>query len=135
MIKYTIKKTTCQYAIIDDNVNYIENLSTAEFEDFLSKQTPESLQSLELKINHELFLDTLLMEIRRATIKYSSQKKKNRMARQQLLMHDIEVLDSLIQTQHNPDADALDELNDKKAALEKILDYEAEGAFVRSRVK
>ena len=57
------------------------------------------------------------------------------MVKQQLLMHDIEVLDSLIQGQQDPDIDALDELNEKKAALEQILDYEAEGAFVRSRIK
>ena len=75
LIKNTIKHTTCQYALINDDPDYIPNLSQVDFESFLATQTPESLQTLNLAINHELFFDTLLMEIRRATLKYSSQKK------------------------------------------------------------
>ena len=43
------------------------------------------------------------MEIRRATIKFSSKKKKDRQANQQLLMHDIEVLENLLQNQQVAD--------------------------------
>ena len=63
------------------------------------------------------------MEIRRATINFSSKVKKDRIAKQQLLMHDIEILEALSQNQLNPDKDIIDELNQKKEALENILDY------------
>ena len=133
LIKDTIKKTTCQYSVIDNDPNFIQKLSREEFDAFASSHTPESLQTLDLVINNELFLDTLLMEIRRTTIKYSSQKKKKRITQQKLLMHDIETLNQLVQSQQIPDIDAVNELNEKKNALEKILDYEAEGAFIRAR--
>ena len=75
-IKDTIKKVTAQYAIINDDRNFLINATPEQFEHFCSTQTPESLQSLPLQINPELFLDTLMMEIRRNTISYSAPKKK-----------------------------------------------------------
>ena len=102
--------------------------------EFLFNQTPESLQNLELHINSELFLDTLLMEIRGATIKYSSQKKRENKAQEELLIHDIEILENQQQNQ-SLDNDQIAELNSKKEALENIMKHEAEGAFVRSRIK
>ena len=75
------------------------------------------------------------MEIRRATIMFSSKKKKDRLAQQQLLMHDIEILEKLIQNSDTEDQQNYDELNEKKTALEDIFKHEAEGAFVRSRAK
>ena len=133
LIKNTIKTTACQYSVVNDDQFYVQNLSNADYQHFLDIQTPESLQSLILSINDELFLDTLLMEIRRATINYSSKTKRDRLAKQQLLMHDIEILEILSQNQVIPDKDITDELNQKKEALEKNFDYEAEGAFIRSR--
>ena len=60
------------------------------------RQTPESLQAFPLKINPELFFDTLMMEIRRSTILYSAQEKRERNALEQLLNHDIEILENQI---------------------------------------
>ena len=51
------------------------DMPSETLEDFIAMQTPETLQSLPLEINPELFLDTLLMEIRGVTISYSAQKK------------------------------------------------------------
>ena len=48
-------------------------------------------------------------------------------------MHDIEVLEGLVQSQQVPDKDTINELNAKKDALEEIFNYEAEGAYIRSR--
>ena len=48
-------------------------------------------------------------------------------------MHDIETLNQQVQSRQTPDIDAENELNKKKNALEKIFDYEAEGAFIRAR--
>ena len=75
------------------------------------------------------------MEIRGATIKYSSEKKRSNKAKEQLLLSDIEILEK--QLQSNPDIgeEHIKELDDKKEAFENLIKYEAEGAFVRSRIK
>ena len=109
LIKMTIKKTCCQYAIVNDDPNFYINANQNELQVFLNEQTPESLQNLKYKANPQLFLDTLLMEIRKATISYSINKKKKQEAKQQLLMHEIEVLDFQIQNYNQ----SFNELNDK----------------------
>ena len=63
---------TAQYSIINNDDNFFQNATQEILETFLSEQTPESLQSLPLKINPELFLETLLMRIRRETIQFSA---------------------------------------------------------------
>ena len=75
MVKDVIKRVTCQYAIIDNDENYLDNCSDEELQNFQASHSPESLQSLPLKINSELFLESLLMEIRRVTIIFSAIKK------------------------------------------------------------
>ena len=78
IVKNIFKEVTCQYAIIENDTDLVENLPPDIFNHFVNQQTPESLQNLQLKINPELFLDTLLMQIRGATIKYISElKRKN----------------------------------------------------------
>ena len=44
--------------------NFFQHVSQDVCDVFLSQQTPESLQSFPLKINPELFLETLMMKIR-----------------------------------------------------------------------
>ena len=125
-VKNTIKEVTTQYAIIytveEPNINRIFN-----------DQTPESLQTLQLKINPELFLDCLLMEIRRVTILFSAKKKRERIAEEQLLNHDIEILENRLQEKQTADNHIDTELQEKRAALESIVNYQAQGAFIRSR--
>ena len=134
LIKKIIKRVTCQYARNENIPELFEHTPPVVLNQFLEAQTPESLQALDIKINPELFLDTILMEIRGATIKYSSELKRKNKAQEELLAHDIEILEN--QIQNNPFQNFhLEELNDKKEALENILKHEAEGAFVRSRVK
>ena len=101
----------------------------------MSEQSPESLQTLEISINPELFLDTLLMEIRGASLKYSARIKKNRKAKEQLLAHDIEILESQLQKDQILNGNLQAELDVKKNEFEEILKNEAEGAFIRSRVQ
>ena len=127
-IKATIKNVTVQYAIIDNNNDFFQNANNDEFTEFLSEQTPESLQHLPLQINPELFLDTLLMEIRRETITYAANKKRNRIKEEQLLNHDIEILEYNLQQNPVTDPNLQTELENKKAALENIYNYQAQGA-------
>ena len=75
IVKQTIKRVTTEYAIINNDENFYQNVESHILDSFLLEQTPESLQILQLKINPELFLDTLLMEIRRMTISFSARKK------------------------------------------------------------
>ena len=72
---------------------------------------------MELEINNELILDTLLMEIRKETIRFSSNRKRTRLAQQQLLLHDIEVLEAY-NLQQIKDEIASTELTNKRAELE-----------------
>ena len=136
-IKDVIKRVTCQYAIVNNDENYIPMLSTEEYNEFMSNQTPESLQALRSGINPQLFLDTLLMEIRRETIMFSSRKKRERVGKEQLLNHDIEALEKRIQQAVTNDefAELNDTLHTKKQELEEIHCYQAHGAFVRARAK
>ena len=88
-----------------------ENMSNEALENFYLSQTPESLQAFPLKINPELFFDTLMMEIRRSTILYSAQKKRERNALEQLLNHDIEILENQIRRLNHADERLSAELN------------------------
>ena len=88
-------------------------------------------------INPELFLDTLLVEIRRETIRFSSRKKRERIAKEQLLNHDIEALENEIQQTLTDDEflELNNNLQIKKQELEEIYSYQAHGAYVRARAK
>ena len=126
VVKDTIKEVTAQYATMG-------NVENPDINNFFNDQTPESLQGLQLKINPELFLDCLMMEIRRVTIIYSAKKKRERIAEEQLLNHDIEILENRLQENQIANDNIEVELEEKKAALENIYNYEARGAFIRSR--
>ena len=80
---------------------------------------------MELEINNELFLDTLLMEIRKETIRFSSNRKRTRLAQQQSLLHEVLEAYNLQQIE---DDFASHELTKKREELEKIIEHEAEGA-------
>ena len=56
-IKSTIKRVVAQYAIINNDENFFINASAQDLQDFYSSNTPESLQSQNLKINPQTFLD------------------------------------------------------------------------------
>ena len=131
IVKNAFKRVTAQYAIVNNDPNYIDNCSTEELQDFLAAQSPESLQSLPLKINPELFLESLMMEIRRISIQFAATKKRNRMAEEISLLNDIDILERA--GQNNQDDNDSKELNDKRIALEKLYNYQVQGAYVRSR--
>ena len=56
------------------------------------------------------------------------------MAQQQQLMHDIETLETFTSHQQEDEL-ASAELSKKRADLEKIIEHDTEGAFIRSRAK
>ena len=127
MIKTTIKRVTFEYTATDHIPDCTNPLET-----FSKTHSPESLQTLPLVINLQLFLEPLLMEIRRVTILYSSLKKRERHAKEALLISDLEILQE--EMHKGSEREGLtDEYDRKKSELEEIIKYQANGAFVRSR--
>ena len=90
---------------------------------------------MEFKINPQQFLDVLLLEIRRITINYSARKKRERIAHEQAVLHDIEMLESELIRCNNNFIAVNDQLQLKKIELEAIYEHQAQGAYVRARVK
>ena len=132
MIQNTIARTTYQY--VDHGHESTKHLDNEAFEAFKKIHTPESLQSLDLTIDPELFLDTLMMEIRRDTILYASKRKRERIAREQTLNKDLKILNNSIM-KGEADENIETEFEMKKAELEEIIKYQAEGAYIRSRAQ
>ena len=134
-VKNVIKRVVAQYAVVNEDENFYVNASKEELQDFYDHSSPETLQATNLKINHQSFLDVLLLEIRRETLIFSAFKKRERQAKEQLLLHEIEVLESNIAVVENDEAfeEDNDNLQSKKAELERLYEYQAQGAFIRAK--
>ena len=137
IIKNTIKRVTCQYAIVDNDENFYNNATNEALQEFYYSTTPETLQYINLNVNPQAFLDVLLMEIRRETILYSAKKKRDRIANELLLVQTIEDLETKIAVEQN---DAIfknlnAELQNKKLELDNIYAFQAQGAFIRARAR
>ena len=84
---------------------------------------------IQFVINDQLFLETLLMEIRGKSISYSSYVKKKKMEKETKLMDEISRLESNIDEHH------IENLNSKQRELEEVRKEKLKGAFIRSRAK
>ena len=80
-------------------------------------------------INDQLFLETLLFEIRGKSISYSSYIKKKKNKEEQDLMKEIKVIEE------NASEGNVDELYNKKQELEKLRKHRLQGNYIRSRAK
>ena len=87
------------------------------------------LNEIKFNINDQLFLETLLMEIRGKTISYSSYKKKNQDKREQKLIEEINELGRNFTQQNN------DIIQTKKRELLEIREKKLEGIKIRSRAR
>ncbi|HBI39496.1 MAG TPA: hypothetical protein DDY16_00910, partial [Tenacibaculum sp.] len=121
-VKKIIRATTKQYAAVNMSDEYWEN---ACFSD---------LGTIPLNINHQLFFDVLLMEIRGETIKYSSFKKKERSNQENFLREKIDTKFDEVQNDPN-NLELQNELSTLKGDLEDLIKYHAEGAAIRCRAK
>ena len=75
----TIRKTCKQYSECNYN------------SEFLDSATPEQLQTLKFTINPQLFLETLLLQIRGTAIEYSAIKKRQKNEALNLALHRLEM--------------------------------------------
>ena len=90
--------------------------------------TTISDHEIQFTINDQLFLETLLMEIRGKTISFSSFTKKRNNEKEKNLISEINTLEE------NYEHNAL-LVNEKKKELENIRNHRLIGSIVRSRAK
>ena len=88
---------------------------------------------LPLSIDDDLFLEVLLMNIRKMTLPYCSRKKHSNQEKKDKIVNDISELKNLIDTFHNEqDIIRLAELNKE---LEEIRKIEMEGLLIRTHAR
>jgi hypothetical protein len=105
-----------QYAILVYNREKIETVPDEE---------------LELVISDQLFLDTLLMEIRKKTMEYAAKKKKEDKKTEEQLETDIKTLDE----KHNKTELDIQELISKKEKLIEFRKDKMQGILLRSKAR
>ena len=88
-----------------------------------------SNDDLHFTINSQLFVETLLMEIRGKTISYSSYKRKERDKIERDLLKEIDTLEC------NVNQASIQLLENKKQDLENIRKEKIKGKIIRSRVQ
>ena len=96
LVKDIIRRVVAQYGIIDNNENFYESVSQERLKEFYDAANPDLLQHIVLKINHQSFMDILLMEIRQGTMAYSVAKKKDRVSKELKISQEINVLEALL---------------------------------------
>lgn len=120
-IKNTIKETVNFYALPVYNRDNLHNIPPA---------------NIQLTIDDQLFLETLLMEIRGKTISFSSWKKKQVDLTEKQLIENIQLLENKIQDQHiNAQPDDKERLLGMKTELETIRDSKTQGIIIRSKAR
>ena len=115
-IHSVIKETKNQYSAFVYNKENIEKINTEE---------------LELIISDQLFLDTLLMEIRKKTIEYSAKKKKEETKKEKDLEIDIQKLETKLNISESDKVI----LNSKKEELVELRKKRIEGVMIRSKAR
>ena len=115
-IKNTIKRVKQQYMIPVYNLDNIDDID---------------LENLEFLINDQLFLETLLMEIRASTISYASFKKRSRVNREKILIERINENEKCLLQ----DEGVRTTLENDRTELENIRKHKMEGIQIRSRAR
>ena len=132
----SLLKDTEYVKIINDAIRDVTALYAEDVynKDFLKQATPEQLQSLTLTISPQLFLETLLLEVRGKTIGYCAWKKKSKNAAQNLALHRLELAE--IASDKQPTSDDLKrELDLARDEVHEFTKKEAEAAECRARIK
>jgi exonuclease III len=117
----TIKRVCGQYA---------EDVYNPEF---FNTATPEQLQQLLYTIDPQLFLETLLCEIRGTTIQYCAIQKKIKNEAKNLALHCLELAEEASDAQPGSQ-ELLNALNEAKTEVDNFEKNEAKGALIRARL-
>ena len=102
----------CQYALPVYNLDNLNNIPDNE---------------LQFTINDQLFLDTLLMELRGKSISYSSHKKKQRDEKENTLISNI------CKPEQDLNSENIEKLESMKTDLYELRKEKIKGAVIRSR--
>ena len=113
-INETIRQTKEQYAALVYNTEAIDDIP---------------VEDLQLTISDQLFLDTLIMEIRKTTIAYSSKKKKENNKNEGKLEQEIADLENKID---KTEAETI-LLQEKKELLQELRKAKLDGILIRSK--
>ena len=111
-INKKIEEVKLQYSLPIYNNENLQNIPNSE---------------IQFTINDQLFLDTLLMEIRGQTISFSSYKKKQNDQNEKLLAEKI------LKLEQNLTEDKMEELENLKLELTELRQIKVKGAVIRSR--
>ena len=117
LIKKVILEIKKQYAVIIYNQDEIQNISD---------------ELIEFSINDQLFLETLLMEIRGKTISYASFKKKTEMREESNLILEIQDLEDRFDQLDDTEIQLLE---NKKEQLINARNKKLQGMIIRPRIK
>ena len=113
LVNKTINETKSQYALPVYNHDNIDLI-------------PDNL--IQFTISDQLFLETLLLNIRGQTIKYSSYIKRKQNKEEEMLILEINEIEN------NNSINNSDLLEDKKIQLEEIRHKRLKGQMIRSRI-
>lgn len=114
IVKQKICDVKKQYCALVYNLDFVEKVET---------------QDIFFRIDSQLFLETLLMEIRGKSISYSSYKKKENDKKE------TDLKNVIINLESNVDETSVDELEIKKQELEQLRSKKVKGKLVRSRIQ
>ena len=97
-------------------------------------QNLENKMDIKFEITDRLFLDTLKMEIRRESIRYSAKKKRNQVKTEINLINEIRELEIRIDQVDNVSEQIMNEIHTKKASLELLRNNKMKGILLRSQI-
>ena len=118
LINKTIHEEVLKYAVPVYNMEFLENYN--------------NYGDIKFTVDHDVFLELLLLSVRGETIKFSSYLAKQRNKTEIQLISDIENLEKMTNVNNNLNHDLL---SDKKVELEKLREYRLKGEQVRSRTQ
>ena len=115
-IKRVIRNTKEQYALPIYNIDKLDEIPDNE---------------IQFTISDQLFLDVLIMEIRKAVMRYSVNKKRRDNEEEQKLETEIR----LLEIKHNKTEEDLILLSQKKNNLQSLRDKKVDGIILRSKAR
>ena len=116
-MKNVIQNVVNEYACLVYTETYLANTQNRE--------------SIQMKINDALFLETLLMKIRSETITYSIRKRKERFKKENSILSDLQILESI----SNPSDEDMQNIAHKQSELQTVRADENEGRIFRSQAR
>ena len=122
LIHNTIRDTVMLYAEDIYDTKYLQSAS------------PEQLRELVMTINPQLFLETLLLEIRGKTMGYCAWKKKRKQEAQKIAFHRLEIAE-MVSDMNPTNEDLKNQLQQARSEVDHFMEEENEAAQCRAKLK